>query len=180
MVISQKIFERKMGNHVAKSERFVSVKVQRVYDSWCEIMVLISHLRCTLMGLERDYRVKVLSNQMKFYRPYSTYSSCFPQPKIKLISRSFSTLKSPLLDPNFITGFIDAEGSLVISIQKEPKNKTGWTIKSRLSISLHKKDIAILEQIKNYFKDGTIKIKNNKITKEKNKNNKKGFISKKK
>ena len=117
MVISQKIFERKMGNHVAKSERFVSVKVQRVYDSWCEIMVLISHLRCTLMGLERDYRVKVLSNQMKFYRPYSTYSSCFPQPKIKLRSRSFSTLKSPL-DPNFITGFVDAEGSFVISIQK--------------------------------------------------------------
>ena len=150
MVISQKIFERKMGNRIAKSERFF-VKVQRIYVSWCEIMVLISHLRCILMGLERDYRVKVLSNQMKFYRPYSTYSSCFPQPKIKLISRSFSTLKSPL-DPNFITGFVDAEGSLVISIQKEPKNKTGWTIKSRLSISLHKKDLAILEQIKNYFK----------------------------
>ena len=115
-------------------------------------MVLFSHLRYILMGLERDYRVKVLSNQIKFFRPYSTYSSCFPQPKIKLRSRSFSTLKSPLLDPNFVTGFIDAEGSWVISIQKEPKNKTGWTIKSRLSISLHKKDIAILEQIKIYFK----------------------------
>ena len=89
------------------------------------------------MGLERDYPVKVLSNPIKFYRPSSTYSSCFPQPKIKLRSRSFSTLKSPL-DPNFITGFVDAEGSLVISIQKEPKNKTGWTIKSRLSISLTK------------------------------------------
>ena len=108
--------------------------MQRVYDSWCEIMVLILHLRCILMGLERDYPVKVLSNPIKFYRPSSTYSSCFPQPKIKLRSRSFSTLKSPL-DPNFITGFIDAEGSFVISIQKEPKNKTGWTIKSRLSIS---------------------------------------------
>ena len=150
-VISQKIFERKMGNRVAKSEWF-SVKVQRFYDSWCKIMVLFSHLRYILMGLERDYRVKVLSNLIKFFRPYSTYSSCFPQPKIKLRSRSFSTLKSPLLDPNFVTGFIDAEGSWVISIQKEPKNKTGWTIKSRLSISLHKKDIAILEQIKIYFK----------------------------
>ena len=107
MVISQKIFERKMGNRVAKSERFFSVKVQRVYDSCCEIMFLISQLRCTLMGLERDYRVKVLSNQIKFFRLYSTYSSCFPQPKIKLRSRSLSTSKSPLLDPNFVTGFID-------------------------------------------------------------------------
>ena len=57
-----------------------------------------------------------------------------------------------MLEPSFISGFIDAEGSFVVSIQKEPKNKTGWTIKSRLSISLHKKDIAILEQIKIYFK----------------------------
>lgn len=146
------MFKRKMGNHVAKSERFFSVKVQRVYDSCCEIMVLISQLRCTLMGLKRDYRVKVLSNQINFYRPYSTYSSCFLQSKFKLRSRSFSTLKSPLLNANFITGFVDAEGSFVISIQKEPKNKTGWTIKPRLSISLHKKDIAILEQIKDYFK----------------------------
>ena len=40
---------------------------------------------------------------------------------------------------------------MVISIQKEPKNKTGWTIKSRLSISLHKKDIALLQQIQAYF-----------------------------
>jgi len=77
------------------------------------------------MDLERDYRVKVHSNLIKFYRPYSTYSSCFPQPKINLRSRSFSTFKYPLLDPNFISGFIDAEGSFVISIQKEPKNKTG-------------------------------------------------------
>ena len=70
-------------------------------------MVLFSHLRYILMGLERDYRVKVLSNQIKFFRLYSTYSSCFPQPKIKLRSRSLSTSKSPLLDPNFVTGFID-------------------------------------------------------------------------
>ena len=92
-VISQKIFERKMGNRVAKSEWF-SVKVQRFYDSWCKIMVLFSHLRYILMGLERDYRVKVLSNQIKFFRPYSTYSSCFPQPKIKLRSKSFSAPSS--------------------------------------------------------------------------------------
>ena len=139
-----------MGNRIAKSERFF-VKVQRIYVSWCEIMVLISQLRCFLKGLERDYQIKALSNQIKFYRPYYTYSSCFPQPKIKLRSRLFSTLKFPL-DPNFITGFIDGEGSFVISIQKEPKNKTGWTIKPRLSISLDEKDIAILEQIQTYFK----------------------------
>ena len=113
-----------MDNRVVKSEIFFSVNMQRVYDSLCEIMVLILHLRCILMDFERDYPVKVLSNQIKFYRACPTCSSCFPQLKIKLRSRSFSTLKSHL-DPNFITGFVDAEGSFVISIQKEPKNKTG-------------------------------------------------------
>lgn len=87
------MFKRKMGNRVAKSVVFLdtAVKVQRVYDSCCEIMVIISQLRCTLMGFKRDYRVKILSNQIKFYRPYSTYSSCLFN--LKLRSRSFSTLK---------------------------------------------------------------------------------------
>ena len=111
-----------MVNRVVKSERFFSVNMQRVYDSWCEIMVLILHLRCILMSLERDYQVKFPSNQIKFYRPYSTYSSCFPQPKIKLRSRSFSTLKSPL-DPNFITGFVDAEVLLLFLYKKSLKIK---------------------------------------------------------
>ena len=70
-----------MGNRISNSERFF-VKVQRIYVSWCEIMVLISQLRCFLKGLERDYQIKALSNQIKFFRPYYTYSS--PQPKIKI------------------------------------------------------------------------------------------------
>ena len=50
-----------------------------------------------------------------------------------------------------------AEGSFIISIQKEPKNKTGWTVKSRFSIGLHVNDREILELIKYYFKGkGTI------------------------
>ena len=38
----------------------------------------------------------------------------------------------------WLAGLIDGEGSFVLSIQKEPKNKTGWTIKSRLSLSMKK------------------------------------------
>ena len=94
------MIEKEMGYRGSKSitdlnvpqaiNKFVIVKEQRVDGSYTNNLVL----RCTLMGLERDYRVKVLSNQMKFYRPYSTYSSCFPQPKIKLRSKSFSAPSS--------------------------------------------------------------------------------------
>lgn len=58
----------------------------------------------------------------------------------------------PILQPYFITGFTDGEGSFVIKILKNPKLKTNWSVEARFQIKLHKKDIAILELIKNYFK----------------------------
>jgi hypothetical protein len=57
------------------------------------------------------------------------------------------------LDPYFMTGFSDAEASFIILILKEPRNITNWTIKTRFSIGLHKKDTEILELIKSYFGD---------------------------
>lgn len=55
------------------------------------------------------------------------------------------------LNPNFVTGFADGESSFIILILREPKNKTGWTVKARFSIGLHKKDLVVLELIKSYF-----------------------------
>ncbi len=40
------------------------VKEQRVDGSWC---VSLTHLRCTLMGFERNYQIKILSNQIRQY-----------------------------------------------------------------------------------------------------------------
>ena len=63
MVISQKIIEKEMGNRGSKSTTYlknVTVKEQRVYGSWHIVC-----LRCTLMGFERNYQVKILSNQIK-------------------------------------------------------------------------------------------------------------------
>ena len=41
--------------------------------------------------------------------------------------------------------------SFIILNLKEPKNKTNWTVKTRFTIGLHKKDTLILELIKSYF-----------------------------
>jgi len=61
------------------------------------------------------------------------------------------------IHPWFITGFLDAESSFMIFINKNHKYKTGWTVKSGFSINLHKKDKALLEKcIKNYFGVGSI------------------------
>jgi hypothetical protein len=71
MVISQKMIEREMEYRGSKSEfkfnlkrnlKLNSVKEQRVDGSWQGAGA--SCLRCTLMGFERNYRVRIPSNQI--------------------------------------------------------------------------------------------------------------------
>jgi hypothetical protein len=96
--------------HRGSISNYKFVKEQRLYGSWhgkynpC--------LRYNLMGFERNYQVKILSNQINKVRFYST-------------TAIQSQINPNLLNPNFITGFTDAEGSFIISIQREPRNKTG-------------------------------------------------------
>jgi hypothetical protein len=92
----------------------IFVKEQRV-DGNC----IISHnimLRYTLMGFERSYRNKIpttlLVNNIKYY---STSS----------INDSRENNTNLIIDPNFLTGFTDAEGSFVLSITKSDNVKSG-------------------------------------------------------
>lgn len=67
MVISQKMSENEMEYRGSKSDwRFQSVKEQRVDGSWLlkNIAEPIRSLRCTLMGFERNYPVKIPTNQL--------------------------------------------------------------------------------------------------------------------
>jgi hypothetical protein len=102
IVISQNMIEREMDNRGSKSA-ILAVKEQRIDGSWLlkNWAEGIRSLRYILMGFERNYQVKVLTNQLwnKFY----------------------STLNDQKLNPWFITGFADAEGSFIISIYKDIK-----------------------------------------------------------
>ena len=51
------------------------------------------------------------------------------------------------LDPRFITGFVDGEGSFKIGIVENKNYKTGFHIWLSLSISLHVRDRALLEKL---------------------------------
>ena len=142
MVTSHKMSENEMGYRGSKSE-FVShtdsVKEQRVDGSWSiKAKSRQMLLRCTLMGFERNYQIKIPTNQLN--------------------SRSFSTLSiHDKINPWFITGFSDAEASFILSMYKYDNSKMKWRVTPNFSIHIHNKDIAILESIRNTFGVGKVR-----------------------
>jgi hypothetical protein len=133
-VTSHKIDEKKMGYRGSKSEfPWDFVKEQRVDGSWCNKFKPL-HLRCTLMGFERNYPINNPSKQLnKLF--FSTINNHPPRAVTKL-------------NPWFITGFADAEGCFSILIKPDAKLKMKWRVSPVFNIKLHIKDFAILEEIK--------------------------------
>jgi hypothetical protein len=67
-VTNNKIIENEMGNRGSKSVFILkSVKEQRVDGNrWIRPI----HLRCTLMGCENSYQIKILSKQLNINKNY--------------------------------------------------------------------------------------------------------------
>ena len=135
-----------MGYRGSKSEILfipipnrISVKEQRVDGSYCTYIQNMQ-LRCTLMGFERYYQTSIPS---------------------KLISiRTFSTSSfKPKLNPWFVTGIIDAEGTFCTTIYKNKAYKTGWVVRSFFEIGLNQRDSSLIFQLKDFFEGiGTISL----------------------
>jgi len=152
-VISHKMIEREMGDRGSKSKLNLNrpsshklnfVKEQRVDGSLC---LINKHIRCTLMGFERNYQIKILSNQIRTFFSFCKTIVLQKDISLKQINEvnNFSRNK---LNKWFITGFSDAESSFIILVQPRFDSKTKWRIKANFSISFNKKDIEILEDIK--------------------------------
>uniref|UniRef100_UPI0030E1934F hypothetical protein n=1 Tax=Dematophora necatrix TaxID=2751867 RepID=UPI0030E1934F len=69
---------------------------------------------------------------------------------------SFNNKNTFYLNPDYITGFVDGEGCFSISIFKDSRRLTGWQVKPIFSISLHNKDLNLLESIQRTFNVGKI------------------------
>lgn len=67
-----------------------------------------------------------------------------------------NNINNNILDPFFITGLTDAEGSFVCIIRKSTNTRLGWRVEVVFQIGLHKKDLKLLEAIKTYFNAGII------------------------
>ena len=141
------MIEKEMAYRGSKSEYFIDpVKEQRVDGSW-HFLFIRKCLRCTLMGFERNYQVKIPSKQINTLRLYSNSATHKP----------FAVEKSNL-NPWFVTGFSDAEGSFSVLIQHNSRYISNWRVKIIFAIGLHKKDIELLDKIRFYLGVGKLHI----------------------
>ena len=62
-----------------------------------------------------------------------------------------------MLDPNYITGFVDGEGSFSVCISPRNFKEVTWEIRPSFSITQNRMNRGILFKIKEYFKCGTIR-----------------------
>ena len=67
---------------------------------------------------------------------------------IRLFSTQVNIRK---LNPWFISGFTDAEGSFLLEIRRDSTCRAGWLIVARFSITLHQRDLELLQSIQAYF-----------------------------
>ena len=158
-VISQKITKKGMGNRGSKlvtSLNNVTVKEQRVNGNFH--VIYTPCLRYTLTGFERNSQIRIL-----LLAPLLENGSDERGNQTINKLRSYTSLAAPdslkqdfKMNPGFFTGFTDAEGCFTISIVRNKEHKVGWAVKIRFKISLHQKDKALLEQIKNYFCAGNV------------------------
>ena len=79
------------------------------------------------MDFERNYPVRIPSNQLNNLRSYSTASSRVANNKIG----------GYLLKPSFVTGFTDAEGCFFVSVRESPNSKLKEAVSLRFVLTQH-------------------------------------------
>ena len=147
--VSKSIFGNLLCVGTAKIHNKVSivVKEQRLDGGCIRLIANSLMLRYSLMGLERDYQIKIPSNIIRIEPNIRSYST-----DCSLISKRASSN----LDPWFVTGFCDGESCFYVGVPKSNKSKIGYNVELIFTLALHEKDRDILEQIKNYFGVGYI------------------------
>lgn len=109
------------------------------------------------IALESLLYVNMVSNGVLFSRVafqgrgYCSNSNASPNnnepPKNDKDKCHFRARKNIDLNPQYVTGFVDAEGTFSMSVIKE----TNWVVQTVFRIHLHSKDAAILYKIQSFF-----------------------------
>lgn len=91
-------------------------------------------------------------------RYYSSAKTNLVKSKKGAVPTKNLTNENYKLNPWFVTGLIDAEGSFTVSVLKSSSTKTGWTINARFTITSHISDLNLILNLKHFFGDNIGKI----------------------
>lgn len=104
------------------------------------------YFRALHKNLDFSGRIKqlIIPNSFNRVRFYSTGKQLSSTQK-----RKNNSLNK--LDSSFITGLIDAEGSFVVTILKNPRYRLGWVVQARFQLKLHEKDRDLVLAVQDYY-----------------------------
>lgn len=132
-----------------KSYPFIFIFILAMIAKW-------GNLLGTWCGNLKNTQSSINLFNVKFQSKNSRY---FPKKSIlESLSKRLLSMKSSnnIIDPKFVTGFVDGEGCFTLTISKDKDYKCGWRVHATFTIGLHKKDKIILEILQDYFSGGKI------------------------
>ena len=89
----------------------------------------------------------------RFGAKQDTITRCYST----FLSKTIESKNKPeILNPFWLTGFVDGEGCFYVGVKKSKKVSTGWRITLSFTITLHERDAAILELISNCLGVGKV------------------------
>lgn len=63
-----------------------------------------------------------------------------------------------IINPNWISGFVDGEGTFYVGVNKNASMKTGYQVLPEFRIVQHEKDIKLLYALKKFFGAGVVRV----------------------
>lgn len=135
---------------------------ERLRNSPTNIINIYLFLNC-LKAIFKNNRINIKLKKIFFLSIIALLNRSFTSWKLNkntCVKRSLSQNISDKIDPNWITGFVDAEGCFSVIIEKSGIEK--WRVRTSFEINLHIKDVDILYKFKSFFGVGAIYLRTNK------------------
>ena len=60
------------------------------------------------------------------------------------------------LSTDWVVGFVDGEGCFFVGVNRQPSMRVGWQVLPEFRVVQHERDVALLEQLRDFFGCGQI------------------------
>jgi hypothetical protein len=115
---------------------------------------------CMLVGIsEAILRLKAILRLCFFsLRSNNNFFNSFVQGLKMQIIKQLRPIhnNTPKLNPWFVTGFTDGDGSFLINVRPKPNRVTGYGVELVFRVNLHSRDRALLENFRDFFGVGRL------------------------